>query len=256
MLRQTFVHIPGIGAATERSLWQSGISCWDDFLARPDGAPFSEKRMRDIRPQVEESVKRLGDSDHGYFARTLPRKELWRAFADFPGKVAYLDIETTGLFHSDDITIIGIFDGKKVATFINGINMGDVGNELAKYSVLVTFNGLRFDLPFIQSRMPQVPLGHLHIDLLYPLRRLGCRGGLKSIERQLGIAREDGLADLTGWDAVRLWNEYKRGSDAALQTLVRYNAADIVNLERLMEFSYAELKKGLLFSDAASAGKP
>jgi len=31
MLRETFVHIPGVGYRTEERLWRSGIHTWDDF---------------------------------------------------------------------------------------------------------------------------------------------------------------------------------------------------------------------------------
>jgi len=249
MLRQTFVHVPRIGRATELNLWRSGIGCWEDFIARYSEVPLPQNRKSDVRLHIEKSIIRLEQQDHRYFAQALPRQEMWRAYPDFPGKVAYLDIETTGLFPlADEITVIGIYDGKNVATFINGINLDDVCQELKKYSVLITFNGLRFDIPFIRSFMADVQIDHLHIDLLYPLRKLGYRGGLKSIERQLGIERESDVAHLTGFDAVRLWREYRRGSETALQTLVKYNSSDIVNLEYLMKFVYEELKKRTLVS--------
>lgn len=31
MLKNTFLHIPGIGIKTERRFWDSGIYKWDDF---------------------------------------------------------------------------------------------------------------------------------------------------------------------------------------------------------------------------------
>ncbi len=32
MLENSFIHIPGIGEATERKLWESGVFQWCDFL--------------------------------------------------------------------------------------------------------------------------------------------------------------------------------------------------------------------------------
>ena len=46
---------------------------------------------------------------------------------------------------------------------------------------------------------------------------------------------------LSGFDAVRLWYQYKRGSQAALDTLVRYNIEDIQNLETIIEMLYPSL---------------
>ncbi len=43
------------------------------------------------------------------------------------------------------------------------------------------------------------------------------------------------MPDLSGQDAVRLWHEYERGDDAALETLVEYNRADTENMKPLME---------------------
>ena len=38
--------------------------------------------------------------------------------------------------------------------------------------------------------------------------------------------------------AVLLWREYKRGSQAALNTLIRYNLEDVVNLQYLADIVY------------------
>jgi uncharacterized protein YprB with RNaseH-like and TPR domain len=67
------------------------------------------------------------------------------------------------------------------------------------------------------------------------------KGGLKKIEQQFGFEREDDLKGLDGYDAVLLWRKYRKENDeAALDKLVRYNAADISNLKKLMEWAYKE----------------
>jgi len=68
---------------------------------------------------------------------------------------------------------------------------------------------------------------------MYPCKRLGLSGGLKPIERQLGIERD--RPDISGRDAVRLWHQYERGDEAALDTLVSYNREDTVNLRTLAD---------------------
>jgi uncharacterized protein len=61
---------------------------------------------------------------------------------------------------------------------------------------------------------------------------------LKSCERQLGLERKE-LADVDGFFAVLLWQEFKRKKDhRALETLLAYNATDVVHLEALMVQAY------------------
>jgi uncharacterized protein YprB with RNaseH-like and TPR domain len=85
----------------------------------------------------------------------------------------------------------------------------------------------------------------LHIDLCPLLKTLGFRGGLKSIERQVGINRRPETDGLNGMDAVRLWNQYQRGgenAEEALRLLHRYNEEDVVNLKFLLDFAIPKLR--------------
>ena len=43
MLRNTFVHLPGVGPQRERAFWEQGILDWDGFLATT-GEGVSPKR--------------------------------------------------------------------------------------------------------------------------------------------------------------------------------------------------------------------
>ena len=66
---------------------------------------------------------------------------------------------------------------------------------------------------------------------------------LKKIERDLGIARSDEIDGVDGFEAVRLWHRYQRGDKKALQTLISYNNADIMNLEPLMALAYERMRE-------------
>jgi uncharacterized protein YprB with RNaseH-like and TPR domain len=247
MLRNTFLHIRGVGPVTERRIWNAGISTWNDFMRKHHGLDIPEKRKQRILEAVEKSIEAFKSGDHGFFREGLPENEQWRAYRDFERSTAYLDIETTGLgFWSHDITMIGIFDGKRQSTYIKGINLDDFQFELSRYKAIVTFNGSRFDLPFIEAKYPNVKFGQIHLDLRFILRRLGYRGGLKSIESQLGLKRSDDTEDLRGADAVRLWRAYTKGNDKALKLLIKYNSEDVRGLECLMKMAYEELKKRTL----------
>jgi hypothetical protein len=77
---------------------------------------------------------------------------------------------------------------------VRGIDLGDIVDEFAKCDFLVTYNGARFDLPFIKHEYPEIEFSQLHADLMYPLRRIGYTGGLKVIERMLGVTRSEDMA--------------------------------------------------------------
>ncbi len=246
MLEKTFIHAPGVGPTTERRLWASGIRTWSDFLDGHQDVRLTRTKRESLLDTVETSKKKLAKEDCGYFAQRLPRKEHWRMYRAFKDKTAFLDIETTGLGLHDDITLIGLYDGKHMRTYTLGSDLEEFPARLQRYGLLVTFNGTCFDLPFIQSRFPDLVLDQAHIDLRFALRRLGLSGGLKSIEEQLGLERSESTKGLTGWDAVRLWREYQRGKEESLDLLVEYNAEDVMNMETLLERAYPDLIKTTL----------
>jgi len=173
-----------------------------------------------------------------HFSGSLPSGLHWRLFPDFRDSVAYLDIETTGLDSwENSITTIALYDGKKISTYVQGENLRNFVTDIEKFSVLVTYNGKCFDVPFIEWYL-KIRLNQVHIDLRYVLRSLGYSGGLKRCEYQLGMDRGD-LQGLDGYFAVLLWEEYQKTRDRkALETLLAYNIEDVVNLEQLMIMAF------------------
>jgi len=245
MLNSTFIHVQGIGYATERRIWGMGALTWGQFLGTHQELPLSERKKALIVPRVEESVVRLAERDHSFFARTLPAKDQWRAVSEFGDEPAYLDIETTGCAWDDYITVIGVYDGCNMRAFVRGINLDEFPSAISNSRMLVTFFGSVFDLPFIRRTFPQLRLDQLHVDLCFLFRRLGLTGGLKHIEGRLGISRRPEVEGLDGFDAARLWNEYRRGSREALDLLLTYNKEDVMNMEVLLAYGYAEMARNL-----------
>src|SRR5207249_4642087 len=130
----------------------------------------------------------------------------------------------------------------KRRSFVQGDNLDDLPAAMERAKLLVTFNGSRFDVPFLRKAFPRMALDQIHLDLVHPLRRLGFVGGLKAIESQVGILRSEETTGLGGFDAVRLWHAYDAGDDDALDLLLEYNMEDVVNLEPLAELAYAGLR--------------
>ena len=244
MLEHTFIHIPGIGPKSEQLLWDKGITTWHRFLEEKRGV-FTPGKDGMIREFLLKSVEHRRDIR--FFHDLLPKGETWRLFKTFRRGSVYLDIETDGGYEGvHEITIIGIYDGNKVQTFINGKNLQEFECAIADYDLVITFNGSLFDLPVIRRFFPGISLPGAHIDLRFVLAKLGYKGGLKHVEKRLGICRGSEIDGLNGYDAVLLWRAYESGDAASLDRLIRYNTADIMNLEPLMEMAYNALKDKLL----------
>ncbi|RYG32214.1 exonuclease [bacterium] len=241
MLENTFVHVPGIGPATEVALWSQGCLTWADFL----GGDFDSRTANrdEMLRHLDLSGIALAQGNSRYFDHALGTSEAWRAFPNFRESVLYLDIETDGGQHGNSITTIGMYDGDRFTCLIKGRDLDDFPQYLEDKAMLVTFYGNGFDLPMLRKRFPGVRLDHLHVDLCPTLRQLGLRGGLKKIEKQLGIDRGEDTDGLSGYDAIRLWRRYEvLHDDRALETLVAYNREDVVNLEYLADYAYKALR--------------
>jgi uncharacterized protein len=154
---------------------------------------------------------------------------------------AYLDIETTGLdFDRCDITVLGIYligpaQDRCIQLVGPYINADAILDSLANVNCLYTYNGSRFDLPFIHSRHGiNLESQFTHFDLMFNCWRHNLYGGLKGVERCLGIPRQ--LKEVNGLEAIRLWWRYVNDYDEnALKMLLAYNREDVMNLKILKE---------------------
>lgn len=156
--------------------------------------------------------------------------------ASFPAEIMFLDIETTGLSHYyDEITVVGWSFGGRASTLVKGGDPELLLAEAASAKALVTFNGIRFDARFLRQEFPGIVLPETHIDLMYLCRRVGLKGGQKAIEKELGIELRTGIGDVDGFAAVLLWHRYLRGDVSALETLIRYNRADIAAMGAILD---------------------
>jgi hypothetical protein len=255
MLKNTFIHIPGIGTKTEERLWHSGIRDWDGFK-EPYPVKLSQNRADHIERFIQESREHFETGDPYYFGNLLPANQHWRMFPEFMDSTVYLDIETTGLkMWGFEITTISLYDGKTISYYVNGQNLEDFEKDIKRYKVIVTYNGKSFDIPFIERHFG-INLTQAHIDLRYILASLGYRGGLKGCEKQLGIDRGD-LEGVDGYFAVLLWYDYiQNKNQKALETLLAYNIQDTVNLETLMVLAYNMKLKNTPFYQIHELPKP
>ena len=173
-----------------------------------------------------------------------------KALDPFPGSVAYLDTETTGLSGGTGTFVFAaavarpIDCGLRLAqvflpqpsmepAFLHALNA-----ELQAGESIASFNGGSFDLPILRTRWVMArmhrDLEHPpHVDLLTLVRALyrhrmeSCT--LRTVEeRLLGYEREDPVAGMLAPDA---YFAYMRGSSGPLLEMVlEHNRLDVISL--------------------------
>ncbi|HEY3366286.1 MAG TPA: ribonuclease H-like domain-containing protein [Symbiobacteriaceae bacterium] len=174
------------------------------------------------------------------------------ATADMRSAV-FFDTETTGLAGGTGthafLIGLGYFEGFDFVLkqyFLRDYPEEDalleaLAGDLARFSLLVTFNGKAFDWPLMETRYRlsrrRVPLAGIpHLDLLHPARRVWkgrlAQCNLTNLEAQvLGVRR---MGDVPGHLIPQLYFDYLRSGDATpLLDVVLHNRLDILSLVAL-----------------------
>lgn len=179
------------------------------------------------------------------------RLEVLRPLASVKAhEVCYLDIETTGLSMSP-LFLIGLMYESGGRLVLDQLFARDYSEEetvlrylaelMGRFRILVTFNGITFDVPFIQERMtlhrlePWKP--ETHIDLL-PLARsvVGARTPnhrLQTLEAHL--CQRKRVGDIKGADIPEAYHEFVRTGDAKdMANIFHHNRLDLVTMLQLV----------------------
>ncbi|HYD42014.1 MAG TPA: ribonuclease H-like domain-containing protein [Anaeromyxobacter sp.] len=233
MIRCSFRLAPGVGPYLEARLWESGIRRWADFPASPEVviSPAVDER---IRAAIARAAAALAAGDAEGLAAMLPRRERWRLYAAFARDAAFVDVEACG----EDVVLVGVLDAEGPRLFLRGRDLDAFPEAARRWKLLVTYNGLAFDVPALRRAFPGFRPPRAHVDLCHLWRRLGHVGGLKRLERDAGVGRPPHLDGLGGRDVVRLWRAWEQGDADALRLLAEYNLHDAVNLRPLMDLGY------------------
>jgi uncharacterized protein YprB with RNaseH-like and TPR domain len=236
----------GIGERLERQIWAKGILTWKDFCECEKIDIVSSERKNIYNEQLLKSSMELEIGNACYFANIMKRREHWRLFDKFKNNAICLDIETNGYQpgQGGHVTVVGLYDGFEYKHLVRGENLTteSLTKALSGYKYLITFHGSVFDIPYLMKTFPDVKFDIPHFDLCLAARRLKFNIGLKKLENLFGIKRDDNIKGLDGYAAVRLWDEYKKGSLVARELLLMYNKEDTVNLLCLAEILYEKLR--------------
>ena len=149
-----------------------------------------------------------------------------------------IDIETTRF--NGSIAVLGAYrpaDGLiNVNQLVRGIdlNWANVRDMFRGVKLLITFNGQKHDIRKIKKAYPGVIDAIPHLDLYQLAKEVGMGAGLKMLETQFQILREE---PYVYWKrkAIKLWRGHMKGNPKSLPALLAYNANDCVNLYPLAE---------------------
>lgn len=237
MIDQLFLHCPGIGPKSEKQLKESGFKTWDDCLKDSTELPFSGKKRDALLQTLQESKEAYQSHDLEYLIDTFPTREHWRLLAEYHKEATWFDIETSGLSAYDsEVTVISAYRNGRVQSFVYEENLDDFLTLVDDSNLLISFNGNSFDVPFLVQFYNLPDIGCPHIDLRWIAYHQGLDGGLKSIERQLGVQRPGNLSDIDGFEAVRLFHRWQRRGDLrARNKLVQYCEADAIATYRVTQ---------------------
>jgi uncharacterized protein YprB with RNaseH-like and TPR domain/predicted nuclease with RNAse H fold len=267
ILEKSLIHLPRVGRRTERLLWERGYSSWDrlerhlrnggtaegtlgktraPFVGRQLSLPLgSAEDTLPLGPQslsaqwlnsLADARSALAVRDYGRLLSLLPTREHWRVLAEASEDGLYLDIETTGLSRElHALTVVGAFYRGRFHQWAWPDSLDELGALLTEAPVVITFNGARFDLPFLRHHAPWLPAPRSHIDLRHIATRAGYKGSQKVVEGNLGWKRQGGLDKVDGFQAIALWCRTLYGDRAAYELLRRYNRADVLMLKALTQ---------------------
>lgn len=165
----------------------------------------------------------------------------WRkVYEDSKDRSVCVDIERA--WFNGPIAIVGVYRPREgvieCEQFVRGKNLtaGALRAALYDAKLLITYNGLRNDVPAIEAQFPGAIAPDRRVLDLYLLSRIfQVNASLKTWEDTLGIPRAPGGTIRKG-HAIRLWQRYEQRLDAkALAVLLEYNRQDTVNLYPVAE---------------------
>ena len=261
----------GLGAAIRFASTGRAVSCYPDVGGTGQlsgsledlvpGSPYElggasfyralsgAETVWDNAPQINEEYLQALLSDFPSGVKGMEPLKILQEVA--PEDICYLDIETTGLRNAP-LFLVGLMYSSKDKLMQDLLFARDYTEEktvlrflsgfLGRFKVLVTFNGLSFDMPFIAERMAVEGVDFdasppMHIDLLRVSRKVLKKKipnhKLQTLE--VFVLGRKRVGDIPGSDIPGAYHEYVRTGDAGLMAKVIYhNRLDLLSMLELV----------------------
>jgi uncharacterized protein YprB with RNaseH-like and TPR domain len=230
--------VRGIGPVTEARLKAVGMDNVSQLTAHPRFGPDACQVQNLIAIRNIKELKRRGASD----------LELMGLFS--VSEALFLDIETTGLWSSQPLFLVGTMGTQGPKMVLDQLLARHYREErallvhlagiLKRTELLITFNGKRFDWPYITDRMlyyriPR-PREMLQVDLYEHARRLPQdlpNRRLTTLEQYLlGFHRQ---GDIPGYQVPAVYHQFVQTQKPhLLAPILDHNEQDVISLVRLL----------------------
>lgn len=238
LLYISLIQVSKVTAKREKWFWENGILSIQDLAKQLDG------QLSFFSTSVEQEVNWLmNDAGHSVkeiasiFEEKTGKRDFYRIAYSIPEDVLFLDIETTGLspiYHY--ITMVGWMMNGKYGCWIAGTDQAELQQVCQAAKIIVTFNGARFDVKFLDTFFPDLKIGEkTNLDLMHLCKRFGLVHGQKNIEKELQFNRPKEVQNCDGKEAIALWYKFIFGDDEALNSLIEYNFYDISGMAYILD---------------------
>ncbi len=230
--------VRGVGPVNEQKLKQQGYHSIEQLAGHARWGEYAGQVLGLLKDGKVHELKALGAED-------------WEILSFFkPEDVVFLDIESTGLWASQPLFLVGLLycrSGTLVAEQYFARHYREekavleaVDRVMKKYKVVVTYNGKRFDLPYMSGRSVAHRLfysyDHFHVDLLFHARKHlkhqlpDCR--LMTLEEYLMDFKREG--DIPGYLIPETYHRFVKTADSTLvEPILEHNRLDLVAMARL-----------------------
>ncbi len=222
----------------------AGSECF--YLVRSTGSAISDDAPAATRKFVE-----IAKRDSWPLSSLIqdPGPDMARRIRD--GEVCFLDIETTGLVPSTYVFLCGLLFMEGTELVVEQPFARDYSEErgmllylrevMERYSMVVTYNGTNFDIPFVKTRMAVARIDDAaafqHVDLLEPARKVfsdtlvNCK--LETVERHLrGFGRS---GDIPSDEIPDAYHEFVRTGNARdIGKILYHNRMDLLAMVYLV----------------------
>ncbi|MGB4476232.1 MAG: ribonuclease H-like domain-containing protein [Bacillota bacterium] len=236
----------GIGLYRQSRLKERGFT---DLVKLTEHPTWSQRAAEVVRAIEERDYATLALSGASY-------SELLSFFSF--SDIAVLDIETLGLRFNFPIILVGVLslseDGYKTRQYLatdyhlEAAMLKEAMSDLSSFSVVVTYNGKAFDVPYLNYRADSLGVGRtlnqVNLDLLHHVRKHygeelpDCR--LTTIEQHiLGSTRGE---DIPAGGVPLAFSRYLETGDMGyLQPVIDHNLFDLQSLFHLFLLSLDDM---------------